>query len=130
MDWESIAAGLLHDTVEDTDVVTFERIEKEFGATVRRIVEGETKVPLIFKAKCLYFFAHPLKLDHCLVWSDKLHICFIYFYTKVSKLGKLQCSNENNSVQDVKADDLRQMFLAMTEEVSFLFISKAMCANV
>lgn len=44
MDWESVAAGLLHDTVEDTDVVTFERIEKEFGTTVRRIVEGETKV--------------------------------------------------------------------------------------
>lgn len=44
LDWESVAAGLLHDTVEDTDVVTFERIEKEFGATVRRIVEGETKV--------------------------------------------------------------------------------------
>ena len=48
MDWESIAAGLLHDTVEDTNVVTFERIEEEFGATVRRIVEGETKVPDIF----------------------------------------------------------------------------------
>lgn len=44
LDWESIAAGLLHDTVEDTNVVTFERIEKEFGTTVRRIVEGETKV--------------------------------------------------------------------------------------
>ena len=44
LDWESIAAGLLHDTVEDTDVVTFERIENEFGPTVRRIVEGETKV--------------------------------------------------------------------------------------
>lgn len=44
MDWESIAAGLLHDTVEDTNLVTFEKIEKEFGATVRHIVEGETKV--------------------------------------------------------------------------------------
>lgn len=44
MDWESIASGLLHDTVEDTNLVTFERIEEEFGATVRHIVEGETKV--------------------------------------------------------------------------------------
>lgn len=86
LDWESIAAGLLHDTVEDTNVVTFERIEKEFGATVRRIVEGETKV---------------------------------------SKLGKLQCNNENNSVQDVKADDLRQMFLAMTEEVRVIIVKLA-----
>ncbi|KAJ8636365.1 hypothetical protein MRB53_010632 [Persea americana] len=86
LDWECIAAGLLHDTVEDTDVVTFEKIEKEFGATVRHIVEGETKV---------------------------------------SKLGKLQCSNENNSVQDVKADDLRQMFLAMTEEVRVIIVKLA-----
>ena len=52
LDWESIAAGLLHDTVEDTDVVTFERIENEFGPTVRRIVEGETKVYYCFFQSC------------------------------------------------------------------------------
>ncbi|KAF5732629.1 hypothetical protein HS088_TW17G00159 [Tripterygium wilfordii] len=86
LDWESITAGLLHDTVEDTDFVTFERIEEEFGATVRHIVEGETKV---------------------------------------SKLGKLKCKNENDSVQDVKADDLRQMFLAMTEEVRIIIVKLA-----
>ncbi|THG14708.1 hypothetical protein TEA_015639 [Camellia sinensis var. sinensis] len=85
LDWESIAAGLLHDTVEDTDV-TFERIEKEFGPAVRHIVEGETKV---------------------------------------SKLGKLKCKNENHSVEDVKADDLRQMFLAMTEEVRVIIVKLA-----
>jgi GTP pyrophosphokinase len=44
LDRESIIAGLLHDTVEDTDRVTFESIEAEFGPAVRRIVEGETKV--------------------------------------------------------------------------------------
>ncbi|KHG03658.1 relA [Gossypium arboreum] len=86
LDWESIAAGLLHDTVEDTNVVTFERIEEEFGPTVRRIVEGETKV---------------------------------------SKLGKLKYKNENDSVQDVKADDLRQMFLSMTQEVRVIIVKLA-----
>ncbi|XP_010269604.1 PREDICTED: putative GTP diphosphokinase RSH1, chloroplastic isoform X2 [Nelumbo nucifera] len=86
LDWESIAAGLLHDTVEDTNVVTFERIEEEFGATVRHIVEGETKV---------------------------------------SKLGKLQYKNENSTAQDVKADDLQQMFLAMTEEVRVIIVKLA-----
>lgn len=35
----------------------------------------------------------------------------------MSKLGKLKCKSADSSVQDVKADDLRQMFLAMTEEV-------------
>ena len=44
MDHETVIAGLLHDTVEDTDHVTFESIQERFGAAVRRIVEGETKV--------------------------------------------------------------------------------------
>jgi hypothetical protein len=36
----------------------------------------------------------------------------------VSKLAKIQRKGESNSKQDVKADDLRQMFLAMTNEVT------------
>lgn len=55
LDWESIAAGLLHDTVEDTNVVTFESIEKDFGTTVRHIVEGETKVVPHIKITFSYF---------------------------------------------------------------------------
>lgn len=42
MDRDSIIAGLLHDTVEDTHV-TFEELENLFGKDVRKIVEGETK---------------------------------------------------------------------------------------
>lgn len=38
-----IAAGFLHDVVEDTDV-TLEEIEKLFGAEVRQLVEGVTKL--------------------------------------------------------------------------------------
>ncbi|KAH7431778.1 hypothetical protein KP509_08G066100 [Ceratopteris richardii] len=86
LDWETLAAGLLHDTVEDTNVVTFSRIEEEFGPNVRRIVEGETKV---------------------------------------SKLGKLQCAGSTAASRDVKADDLRQMFLAMTEEVRVIIVKLA-----
>ena len=39
---EVVIAGYLHDTVEDTDV-TFEDIEREFGAEVRYIVAGNTE---------------------------------------------------------------------------------------
>ena len=43
LDADALAAGLLHDTVEDTDV-TFEELEDKFGKSVRKIVEGETKI--------------------------------------------------------------------------------------
>ncbi len=42
-DKEMIAAGFLHDVVEDTDV-TLEELEKRFGHGVRRLVEGVTKL--------------------------------------------------------------------------------------
>ncbi|MGF1601416.1 MAG: RelA/SpoT family protein [Thermosynechococcaceae cyanobacterium] len=38
-----IAAGFLHDVVEDTDV-TLEQLEEEFGFEVRHLVEGVTKI--------------------------------------------------------------------------------------
>lgn len=38
-----VAAGLLHDTVEDTDV-TEEELEKEFGTEIRFLVHGITKL--------------------------------------------------------------------------------------
>jgi hypothetical protein len=37
--------------------------------------------------------------------------------SQVSKLGKMKCQDADLVARDVKADDLRQMFLAMTEEV-------------
>lgn len=80
MDVETIQAGLLHDTVEDTDV-TFEEIERVFGAVVRRIVEGETKV---------------------------------------SKLPKLA-----ERLEDEQAENLRQMFIAMTEDVRIVIVKLA-----
>ncbi len=43
MDLSSVISGILHDTVEDTDL-TLEEIEKQFGKTIAIIVDGLTKV--------------------------------------------------------------------------------------
>ncbi len=43
MDKETIAAGILHDVVEDT-VMTEEEMEKEFGSEVALLVDGVTKL--------------------------------------------------------------------------------------
>ena len=81
MDAETVMAGLLHDTVEDTDL-TFIQVESLFGSTVRQIVEGETKV---------------------------------------SKLPKLAFSD----FADEQAENLRQMFVAMTDDYRIIIVKLA-----
>eukprot|EP00871_Galdieria_phlegrea_P004514 jgi/Galph1/5063/GphlegSOOS_G3773.1 len=80
MDRDTIVAGLLHDTVEDTGL-TFERVEEQFGMDVRRIVEGETKV---------------------------------------SKLPKMA-----DIFIDEQAENLRQLFIAMTEDWRIIMVKLA-----
>ncbi|MFX3708042.1 HD domain-containing protein, partial [Streptococcus suis] len=43
LDCLTVACGLLHDVVDDTDV-TLDDIEDEFGPEVRHIVVGVTKI--------------------------------------------------------------------------------------
>lgn len=81
MDAETIMAGLLHDTVEDTNV-TFTQVEAMFGEVVRSIVEGETKV---------------------------------------SKLPKLAFSD----YADEQAENLRQMFVAMSDDYRIIIVKLA-----
>ena len=81
MDAETVMAGLLHDTVEDTDI-TFTQVEAMFGNVVRSIVEGETKV---------------------------------------SKLPKLAF----NDYADEQAENLRQMFIAMTDDYRIIIVKLA-----
>lgn len=81
MDAETVMAGLLHDTVEDTDL-SFELVEEMFGPVVRSIVEGETKV---------------------------------------SKLPKLAFSE----YADEQAENLRQMFVAMTDDYRIIIVKLA-----
>src|SRR5690606_16813248 len=50
LDATSIAAALLHDVVEDTNF-TLADIEKMFGGTVRKIVDGLTKISHLKKDK-------------------------------------------------------------------------------
>ena len=53
MDYQSVAAAMLHDTVEDTDL-TLEEVKKDFGTEIAALVDGLTKlgkVPLDIKDK-------------------------------------------------------------------------------
>ena len=87
LDAETLMAGLLHDTVEDTEARP-EDLEERFGGTVRRIVEGETKVSKLYK------LAH-------------------------------QVAEERPSLEEQRAEDLRQMFIAMAEDVRIIIVKLA-----
>ncbi len=43
LDVESIAAGLLHDVIEDT-IITYEELEAQFGSEIAMLVDGVTKL--------------------------------------------------------------------------------------
>ncbi len=47
MDAECIAAGLLHDVIEDVEKADYETIEKKFGKNVADLVDGVTKLEKI-----------------------------------------------------------------------------------
>jgi guanosine-3',5'-bis(diphosphate) 3'-pyrophosphohydrolase len=85
MDSETLAAGLLHDTVEDCGVDP-KVLEERFGPAVRRIVEGETRV---------------------------------------SKLYKLAQGDLGPSLEEARAEDLRQMFIAMAEDIRIIIVKLA-----
>lgn len=44
LDTPTVAAGLLHDTVEDCEGITLEVIEREFGGEIATLVDGVTKL--------------------------------------------------------------------------------------
>ncbi|MDV6374695.1 RelA/SpoT family protein [Deinococcus arenicola] len=88
MDSDSVMAGLLHDTVEDVDGVTFEQIHRLFGRDVARIVEGETKV------------------------------------SKLSKQGS-QTAVVSDAGRDMQAENLRQMLIAMTDDIRIIVVKLA-----
>jgi GTP pyrophosphokinase len=46
LDYETIAAAMLHDVVEDTDI-TLDDVDREFGPVIARLVDGVTKMERI-----------------------------------------------------------------------------------
>ncbi|MBQ1290222.1 MAG: bifunctional (p)ppGpp synthetase/guanosine-3',5'-bis(diphosphate) 3'-pyrophosphohydrolase, partial [Lachnospiraceae bacterium] len=89
MDKETIAAGLLHDVVEDT-IYTIEEVEEKFGEDVALLVDGVTKL-----AK--------LKFSH-----------------HVEDAG-----DRTQEQQEMQAQNLRKMFLAMAKDIRVILIKLA-----
>lgn len=116
MDRDCIIAGLLHDTVEDTPM-TLEELEMLFGKDVAKIVEGETKLTKLAKKVRSHNETDPLLSDNLrrpsIVRPDP----------KIPAWQKERQKREEE--QQKQADNLRAMFMAMTEDVRVIIVKLA-----
>ncbi len=85
----TICAGLLHDTLEDTST-TPEELEERFGETVRKLVEGVTKLEM----------------------SER-------------KAEKMTLESFNQQLLRKSAENLRKLFVAVSEDLRVLLIKIA-----
>ena len=88
LDWETIAAGLLHDTDEDTPT-TYEELKEEFGERIANMVQGVTKVgdvDLAYKEE-----AETENLRRMLVaTAEDLHVIVIKLCDRLHNMRTLQ----------------------------------------
>lgn len=146
MDRDCIIAGLLHDTVEDTPV-TLEELETLFGRDVRKIVEGETKFSKLAK-KVQRDKAQRSEQETTTttekpaLFSDKSKSSLPTSNATSSSTAELTDAIKEKSPppsvppfqrerekreeeQQKQADNLRAMFLAMTEDVRVIIVKLA-----
>lgn len=83
----SVAAALLHDTVEDTEV-TLADIENAFGATVSHLIDGLTKISGVFKNKNTKQAETFMKL--LLSMSEDLRVVLIKFADRLHNMRTIQ----------------------------------------
>jgi GTP pyrophosphokinase/guanosine-3',5'-bis(diphosphate) 3'-pyrophosphohydrolase len=83
----SVAAALLHDTVEDTEV-TLADIENAFGPTVSHLIDGLTKISGVFKNKNTKQAETFMKL--LLSMSEDLRVVLIKFADRVHNMRTIQ----------------------------------------
>jgi GTP pyrophosphokinase len=101
---EIIAAGLLHDTVEDTEV-TLEDIRRDFGEVVASLVDGVTKLSNLPRV------SHNGSKDQTSSAGDDVELL-----KPQSPLGRRA---------DVVSETLRKTFLAMGDDVRVVLIKLA-----
>ncbi len=107
MDPVAIAAGLLHDSVEDTSV-TIVDIRKEFGEQVAHIVEGVTKISKIDFATREEAQAENLR-KMMLAMVDDIRVVLIKLADRLHNMRTLEHLQPDRQTQDCARDarDLR-----------------------
>ncbi len=102
MDSETIAAGLLHDIVEDTEYTT-ERMIEEFGTEVSALVEGVTKlakIPYKSKSKEQQQIENLRKMF--LAMADDIRVIIIKLADRLHNMRTLKSMREDKQREKAK----------------------------
>jgi GTP diphosphokinase / guanosine-3',5'-bis(diphosphate) 3'-diphosphatase len=83
----TVAAALLHDTVEDTDI-SLELIESEFGSEMRRIIDGLTKIDHVFESRELGQAENVRKL--MLSMANDIRVILVKFADRLHNMRTLE----------------------------------------
>ena len=98
MDKETIAAGLLHDVVEDT-IMTTEDLEKEFGDDVAALVDGVTKLSkLQYHGDKVEFQADNLR-KMFLAMAKDIRVIIIKLADRLHNMRTLKYQPENKQLE-------------------------------
>jgi GTP pyrophosphokinase len=130
MDTSTICAGLLHDTVEDTDI-TLDYIKKLFGETVATLVDGVTKISNIpFKSteemqvetyrKMLLSTAKDIRVL-VIKLADRLHNLRTLQYMPSSSIQKIAAESLNVYVPLAHRLGMAKIRLEM-EDIAFRYL--------
>jgi len=92
----AIACALLHDTVEDTHI-SLEDVEDLFGAKVRRIIDGLTKIPEVFDENASIQAENFRKM--LLTISDDLRVVLIKLADRLHNMRTLQSMRQEQQLK-------------------------------
>ena len=93
----SICAALLHDVVEDTSY-TLEDIEKNFGKTIARIVDGLTKISKLKKDKDISVQAENFR-KMLLTLNDDVRVILIKIADRLHNMQTLESMQDEKQVK-------------------------------
>ncbi len=110
-----VAAGLLHDTVEDT-TITLEGLRRDFGDEIARLVDGVTKLSQLPRVSRADQKEEPESVDVGKGSNDRRSIP-----DEDAEIDQLQRSRR----YDLVSETLRKTFLAMGEDVRVVLIKLA-----
>lgn len=113
----SVAASLLHDTVEDTEV-TLEDIKEEFGDIVAHLIDGVTKISGVFKSRNTKQAETFMKL--LLSMAEDIRVVLIKFADRLHNMRTIQHLPREKQMQ--KATETMELYAPLAHRFGLFSI--------